>query len=120
MRAATAIEEIRKDRQAIIVSEVPIQVNKSRMLERIAELVREKVVEGIADLRDESDRHGVRVVIEIKRDFEAECGAEPALPSSTLAANVVRRQHARPQRRPAGTAEPEVDYRRLRRLSGKK
>ncbi len=72
MRAATEIEEIRKDRQAIIVSEVPYQVNKSRMLERIAELVRDKVVEGIADLRDESDRHGVRVVIEIKRDFEAE------------------------------------------------
>ena len=72
MRAATAIEEIRKDRQAIIVTEVPYQVNKSRMLERIAELVRDKVVEGISDLRDESDRHGVRVVIEIKRDFEAE------------------------------------------------
>ena len=68
MRGRTHIEEIRKDRQAIIITEIPYQVNKSRMIERIAEIVKEKVIEGISDLRDESDRDGVRVVIEIKRD----------------------------------------------------
>ena len=68
MRSKADIQEIRKDRQAIIVSEIPYQVNKSRLMERISELVREKTIEGIAELRDESDRDGVRVVIEIKRD----------------------------------------------------
>ena len=68
VRARAAIEEIRKDREAIIVTEIPYQVNKSRMMERIAELVHEKKIEGISDLRDESDRDGVRVVIELKRD----------------------------------------------------
>jgi len=68
MRAKAEIEEIRKDRFAIVVTEVPYQVNKSRLLERIGEVVRDKVVEGISDLRDESDRDGVRVVIELKRD----------------------------------------------------
>ena len=68
MRAKVDIEEIRKDRQALIVTEVPYQVNKARLVEQIADLVRAKKVEGIGDLRDESDRHGVRVVIEIKRD----------------------------------------------------
>ncbi len=67
MRARTHMEEIR-GREAIVATEIPYQVNKSRMLERIAEVVREKQVEGIADLRDESDRDGVRVVIELKRD----------------------------------------------------
>ena len=72
MRGRTKIEEIRKDREAIIVSEVPYQVNKARMVERIAEMVREKRIEGIAELRDESDRDGVRVVIELRRDAMAE------------------------------------------------
>ena len=72
MRGKTSIEEIRKDRMAIIVHEVPYQVNKARMIETMAELVRDKRIEGIADLRDESDRDGVRVVIEIKRDAEPE------------------------------------------------
>jgi DNA gyrase subunit A len=68
MRARTEIEEVRKDRFAIIVSEVPYQVNKSKLMERIGEVVNDKTVEGVADLRDESDRDGVRVVIELKRD----------------------------------------------------
>jgi DNA gyrase subunit A len=68
MRCRHTIEEIRKDRDAIVVSEIPYQVNKARLLERIAEVVRDKLVEGISDLRDESDRDGVRVVIELKRD----------------------------------------------------
>src|SRR5690606_34971798 len=72
MRGRTEIEEIRKDRWAIVVSEVPYQVNKARMIERIAEAVQEKVIEGVADLRDESDRDGVRVVVELKRDAVAD------------------------------------------------
>lgn len=72
MRARTHVEEIRNDREAIVVTEVPYQVNKSRLLERIAIMVREKQIEGISDLRDESDRDGVRVVIELRRDAISE------------------------------------------------
>ena len=72
MRGKTHIEEIRKDRWAIIITEVPYQVNKAAMITRIAELVKDKTIEGIADIRDESDRQGIRVVIEIKRDFHPE------------------------------------------------
>lgn len=72
MRGRTHIEEIRKDRWAIIVTEIPYQVNKAAMITRIAELVREKTIEGIADIRDESDRQGIRVVVEIKREHHPE------------------------------------------------
>jgi DNA gyrase subunit A len=72
IRAQCAIEEVRKDRNAIIISELPYQVNKATLQERIADLVREKLVEGIADIRDESDRSGMRVVIELKRDATPE------------------------------------------------
>jgi DNA gyrase subunit A len=72
MRGRTHVEELRKEREAIIVTEVPFQVNKARMVERIAECVREKLIEGISDLRDESDRDGVRVVVELKRDANSE------------------------------------------------
>ncbi|NNG04842.1 MAG: DNA gyrase subunit A [Inquilinus sp.] len=72
MRARTHIEEIRKDREAIVATEIPYQVNKSKLVERIAEVVNDKIVEGIADLRDESDRDGVRVVVELKRDAVAD------------------------------------------------
>jgi len=68
MRGKVTIETIRKDREAIIVSEIPYQVNKATMVERIAELVRDKKIEGVSDLRDESDRDGYRVVVELKRD----------------------------------------------------
>jgi DNA gyrase subunit A len=68
MRAKVEIEEVRKDREAIIVTEIPYQVNKKVLIEKIAELVRDKRLEGISDLRDESDRDGMRIVIEIKRD----------------------------------------------------
>ncbi|MFN4201449.1 MAG: DNA gyrase subunit A [Tabrizicola sp.] len=68
IRAKTHVEEIRKDRWAIVIDEIPYQVNKATMIEKIAELVREKRVEGIAGIADESDRIGVRVVIELKRD----------------------------------------------------
>src|SRR5690606_4503156 len=72
MRGRTHVEEIRKDREAIVITEIPYQVNKARMIERIAEVVQDKVIEGIADLRDESDRDGVRVVVELKRDAVAD------------------------------------------------
>lgn len=68
IRAKTHIEEPRKDRFAIVIDEIPYQVNKSTLIERIAELAKEKKVEGIATVQDESDRHGVRVVVELKRD----------------------------------------------------
>jgi DNA gyrase subunit A len=68
MRARATVEQLRKDREAIIITEIPYQVNKANLLERIGELVREKKVEGISELRDESDRDGMRVVIELKRD----------------------------------------------------
>ncbi len=72
MRSRTQIEEMRNGREAIIVTEVPYQVNKATMVEKIAELVRDKRIEGIADMRDESDRNGIRVVIEVKRDASAD------------------------------------------------
>ena len=73
MRAKAAIESVGKDRENIVITEIPYQVNKSRLIERIAELVQTKKIEGIADVRDESDREGMRVVVEIKR------GEEPKL-----------------------------------------
>ncbi|WP_371135456.1 DNA gyrase subunit A [Frigidibacter sp.] len=68
IRAKTRVEEVRKDRFAIILDEIPYQVNKATMIEKIAELVRDKRIEGISHIADESDRVGVRVVIELKRD----------------------------------------------------
>ena len=68
MRGKVRIDTIRKDREAIIITEIPYQVNKATMVERIADLVKEKKIEGIGDLRDESDRDGFRVVVELKRD----------------------------------------------------
>ncbi|MCT7665487.1 DNA gyrase subunit A [Shinella kummerowiae] len=72
MRGRATIEPMRGDREQIIVTEVPFQVNKATMIEKMAELVRDKRIEGISDLRDESDRDGYRVVIELKRDANAE------------------------------------------------
>jgi DNA gyrase subunit A len=72
VRGRTHVEELRKERQAIIITEIPFQLNKVRLIERIAEVVQEKLIDGISDLRDESDRDGVRVVIELKRDAQAD------------------------------------------------
>lgn len=72
IRAKTHVEEICKDRFAIVMTEVPYQVNKAKLIEKIAAYVNEKVIEGISDLRDESDREGVRVVIELKKDADAD------------------------------------------------
>ena len=67
MRALAEIERISKDRDSIIITEIPYQVNKARLIEKIAELVTDKRIEGISDIRDESDRHGMRIVVELKR-----------------------------------------------------
>jgi DNA gyrase subunit A len=72
MRAKAEIETLRKEREAIVFTEIPYQVNKAALVERIAELVREKKIEGISDLRDESDRQGMRIVVELKRDAVAD------------------------------------------------
>ena len=72
MRGKVAIEPMRGDREAIIITEVPFQVNKATMIEKMAELVRDKRIEGISDIRDESDRQGYRVVIELKRDANSD------------------------------------------------
>ena len=72
MRAKAAIEDVGKDRENIVITEIPYQVNKSRLIERIAELVQSKKIEGIADVRDESSREGMRIVVEIKRGEEAQ------------------------------------------------
>ncbi len=71
MRAKAAIEEVGKDRENIVITEIPYQVNKARLIERIAELVQNKKLEGIGDVRDESDREGMRIVVEVKRGEES-------------------------------------------------
>ena len=81
MRARTALESLTKERQAIIVSEIPYQVNKSKLIERIADLVNDKIVDDIGDVRDESDRDGMRIVIELKR------GAQPEIVLNQLYKN---------------------------------
>ena len=100
MRGKVEIETIRKDRVAIVVSEIPYQVNKASMIERIAELVREKKIEGIAELRDESDRQGYRVVIELKRDAMPDVVLNQLYRftplQSTFGANVVALDGGRP------------------------
>lgn len=72
VRAKVEIEELPKNKQQIVVTEIPYQVNKARLVEKIADLVKDKKVEGISDLRDESSRHGMRIVIELKRDINAD------------------------------------------------
>jgi len=81
MRARTALESLTKEKQAIIVTEIPYQVNKSKLIERIADLVTEKIVDDISDVRDESDRDGMRIVIELKR------GAQPEIVLNQLYKN---------------------------------
>src|SRR5579875_3676447 len=71
-RARPAIERPTKEKQQIVITEIPYQVNKARVIERIASLVQEKKIEGIADIRDESDREGMRIVVEIKRGEQPE------------------------------------------------
>src|SRR6184192_576801 len=101
MRGKVSIDTIRKDREAIIITEIPYQVNKKTMVERIAELVREKKIEGVADLRDESDRHGYRVVIELRREAVPDVVLNQLYRytplQSTFGANMVALEGGRPQ-----------------------
>ena len=101
MRGKIAFETIRKEREAIVVTEIPYQVNKAAMVERIAELVREKKIEGIADLRDESDRDGYRVVIELRRDAVPDVVLNQLYRftplQSTFGANIVALDGGRPK-----------------------
>ncbi len=101
MRSKVAVEEIRKDREALIVTEIPYQVNKATLIEKIAELVRDKRVEGISDLRDESDRDGMRIVIEIKRDAVPEVVLNQlwrfTAMQSSFGANMIALSGGRPQ-----------------------
>jgi len=101
MRSKTSFEELRKDKTAIIVHEIPYQVNKSRLLERISECVREKIVEGISEVRDESDRDGVRIVIEIKRDAIPDVVLNQLLKftpmQTSFGANMLALNYGRPQ-----------------------
>src|SRR5690606_16672406 len=101
LRERVEIEELKRERLALIVSEIPNQVNKSTMIEKIADLVREKRVEGIGDLRDESDRTGMRVVIELKRDAVPDVVLNQLYRFSplqtTFGANMLALDHGRPE-----------------------
>jgi DNA gyrase subunit A len=130
MRGKVEFEELRGDRQAIVISEIPYQVNKAHMVERIGELVREKKIEGISALRDESDREGYRVVVELRRDAVPDVVLNQlyrftALQSS-FGANMVALDGGRPQvmnLKDLLTAfnafREEVVYRRTKHLLGK-
>ena len=101
MRGKVTIDTIRKDREAIIISEIPYQLNKASMVARIAELMHEKKIEGIADLRDESDRDGFRVVVELKRDAMADVVLNQLYRftplQTTFGANMLALDNGRPQ-----------------------
>ncbi|EGF90726.1 DNA gyrase, A subunit [Asticcacaulis biprosthecium C19] len=100
-RGKASIETIRKDREAIVITEIPYQVNKSSMIEHIAELVRDKRIEGISDVRDESDRQGMRVVVELKRDASGDVILNQLYRFTSLqtsfGVNMLALDHGRPQ-----------------------
>ena len=100
MRGRSHDRDDRAEREAIIVTEIPYQVNKATMIEKIAELVRDKRIEGISDIRDECDRDGMRVVIELKRDAVADVVLNQLYRFTPLQTSF-RRQHGGAERRPA-------------------
>jgi DNA gyrase subunit A len=101
MRGKASVETIRKDREGIVITEIPYQVNKAAMIEHIADLVREKRIEGIADIRDESDRQGMRVVVELKRDASGDVILNQLYRFTALqtsfGVNMLALNHGRPQ-----------------------
>ncbi|MGQ3039529.1 MAG: DNA gyrase subunit A [Brevundimonas sp.] len=101
VRGKATIETIRKDREAIVVTELPYQVNKQTLIERIVELVREKKIEGIADVRDESDRDGMRMVVELKRDASGDVVLNQlwrfTAMQSSFGVNMLALNHGRPE-----------------------
>ncbi|MBM3468497.1 MAG: DNA gyrase subunit A [Alphaproteobacteria bacterium] len=104
IRGKTHFETLRGEREAIIIDEIPYQVNKARMIERIAEVVKEKIIEGISDIRDESDRQGMRVVIELKRDAVADVVLNQLYRYTALQTsfgiNMLALNHGRPEQLP--------------------
>ena len=115
MRGKVEIETIRKEREAIIISEIPYQVNKATMIERMAELVREKKIEGIAELRDESDRDGYRVVIELKREAMVDVVLNQLYRFTPLQTSFGC-QHGGARRRPSAGDEPQGHADRVHRV----
>ena len=101
VRGIASVETIRKDREAIVVTELPFQVNKQTLIERIAEMVREKRLEGISDVRDESDRQGMRIVIELKRDASGDVILNQlwryTAMQSSFGVNMLALNHGRPE-----------------------
>jgi DNA gyrase subunit A len=101
VRGKATIEEIRKDREAIIITEIPFQVNKQTLIERVAEMVREKKIEGISDIRDESSREGMRIVVELKRDASGDVVLNQLYRFSALQSsfgvNMLALNHGRPE-----------------------
>ena len=115
MRGRTSVEEHPKTgRKSIVATEIPYQVNKARLIEKIAELVRDKRIEGIADMRDESDREGMRIVIDLKKDAVPEVVPEQPL-EDDAAAGVVRHQHAGDRRGAAADAVAQAGAAALHR-----
>ncbi len=114
LRAKTHYEEDKSGRQSIIVTELPYQVNKARLLEKIAELVKEKRLEGITGLRDESDKDGMRMVIELRRGEIADVIAEQPVQANAVAERV-RHQHGGAGQRPASAAQHQANSRCLHR-----
>ena len=114
MRARVATENLTKEKQAIIVTEIPYQVNKSKLIERIAELVNEKIVDEISDVRDESDRDGMRIVIELKRGVATGNRPQPALQAHPDAGKLLHDLPGRAQW-PAPRAGPRPGHPRLHR-----
>ena len=116
LRARHELEQSKKgDKTSIVVSEIPYQVNKARLIEKIADLVRDKAIEGISDLRDESDRDGMRIVIELKRGEMPEVVLNN-LYKHTAAPDQLRHHHARDRRRAAARAEPARVHRAVHRV----
>jgi len=106
IRARIHEEEIRPGRMALVITEIPYQVNKSSLIEKIAHLVRERRIDGITDIRDESDREGLRVVLELRKDRRAAGDSEPALQVHALPADL-RREHGGAGERPAAHAHAQ-------------
>jgi DNA gyrase subunit A len=116
MRAKCDIEQMNNNKSQIIVTEIPYQVNKARLVEKIADLVQEKRVEGISDLRDESDRNGMRIVIELKQNVNASIVLN-TLYKHTQLQETFGGEHAGAGKRGAADAEPERGALLLRRAS---
>ncbi len=119
MRSRYKIEEGRDDRRSIVLTEIPYQVGKSGLVEKIAEAAKDKRIEGVSDIRDESNREGVRVVIDLKRDATPDVVLNQ-LWRHTPAQSSLPGEHARDPRRPPGDADAPRHHRELRQISARR